>query len=334
MRVGVVGCGYWGSKHVRVLTGLADVDQVCVIDQREQRRSELQRSFPTVTVSEHLSDALDQVDAVVIALPPGGHADAALQALRAGKHVLVEKPMATSVADCELMIKEAQSRGLVLMVGHTFEYNSAVRHLRAIVESGDLGTLFYIDTARLNLGLYQPDVNVISDLAPHDISIINYLLDSTPDSVHASGSSHAHAYLEDVAYLQLNYSSSGVKAHVHVSWLDPRKVRRGTVVGSRRVAVYNDLATEEPIRIYDRGVNSGSSPALHTAPLSYRYGDVVSPFVPFIEPLQVEDQHFIDCILQGAPPYTDGHSGLAVVRVLEAAQESLRSGAPVKVQND
>jgi len=333
IRVAVVGCGYWGSKHVRVLRSSQAVEEVVLVDGSAERLAALGgagvRAFPS------LDQALPEVDAVVIATPPSTHVPLGLQAVAAGKHVLVEKPMATTTAAARLLLQAAEESGVVLMVGHTFEYNGAVWKLRSLIDSGELGDLYYIDTARLNLGLYQRDVNVIMDLAPHDISILNYLTGSVPSSVEAWGARHAHRSFEDVAYLRLYYDRLDLAANVHVSWLDPCKVRRLTAVGSRKMAVYNDLATEERIRLHDKGVLSASAlsggvgPALTEPPMSYRYGDITSPFVVYDEPLTVQDSHFLDCVQTGARPRTDGHNGVAVVRALECAQISLEQGRRV-----
>jgi len=215
------------------------------------------------------------------------------------------------------------------MPGHTFEHNAAVHKLRDLVCGGHLGRLFYLDCARLNLGLYQSDVNVILDLAPHDISITNFVLGSQPTTVTAWGSRHVHPEHEDVAYLRLDYADLGVRANIHVSWLDPHKVRRVTVVGSKRMVVYNDLADGERIRVYDKSAvppDEGDGPL---SQIAYHLGDVVSPFVPFAEPIAVQDQHFVDCIINGSRPSVDGRSGLAVVQALECAQISLREQRPV-----
>jgi predicted dehydrogenase len=331
LRVGVVGCGYWGSKHVRVLSGLDAVDQVAIIDSNVNRVSGLVRSFPAARAYSTLEAALDSVDAVVIATPPTLHVPLALQAMAAGKHVLVEKPLATTSADASLLIDTAEEAGVQLMVGHTFEHNAAVWKLRALVQSGQLGDLYYLDTARLNLGLYQSDVNVIFDLAPHDISVLNFVLGAQPDTVHAWGAKHAHRSFEDVAYLRLCYESLGICANVHVSWLDPCKVRRVTAVGSRQMAVYNDLATDQPIRVFDKGVELGLEGDLTQPPMSYRYGDVVAPYVPANEPLAVQDEHFVSCIGAGVRPKTDGANGRAVVEVLECAQMSIAQGRTVRL---
>jgi predicted dehydrogenase len=334
MRVGVVGGGYWGSKHVRVLEALPEVEELVLVDPRESVRQDLVRSFPRLRTLETLEQALPHVDALVIATPPRSHAPLALRALDEGKHVLVEKPLATEAKAGRRLVDRAEENGLVLMCGHTFEFNAAVWWLRDAVASEELGDLYYVDTARLNLGLYQPDVNVVWDLAPHDVSIINYVLGSTPDVVQAWGRSHAHAFLEDVAYVRLEYNDLGVTAQVHVSWLDPCKVRRVTLVGSQKMAVYNDLAAEERIRVYDKGLDVPSGEPVNGQPVSYRYNGIVSPSLDFQEPLRLEDRHFVECIQESARPCTDGWNGLAVVEVLAAAEQSLRDRRPVHLERE
>lgn len=331
IRVAVVGCGYWGSKHSRVLHALDEVDQVVHVDRREDRLGALARAFPGARGFATLQAALPFVDAVVVATPPTRHLPLALSALRAGKHVLVEKPMTTTSADARRLIDAAAEAGRTLMVGHTFEYNAAVWKLRELVRSGELGDLYYIDTARLNLGLYQSDVNVVMDLAPHDVSIINHLLGRTPVAVEAWGSRHAHRDFEDVAYLRLYYSDARLSANIHVSWLDPCKVRRMTLVGSRKMAVYDDLAAEDRIRIHDKGVDPADRTDLTQPPMSYRYGDITVPFLRSDEPLAVQDRHFARCVINGTVPQTDGWNGLAVVETLEALQLALTRGGRVEL---
>ncbi len=332
IRVGVVGYGYWGSKHVRVFQSMTDVS-VVIIERDAIKLAEASIAFPNVVCMSDFEAALEVVDALVLATSPSSHAPLALAALGAGKHVLVEKPLATSSADAVKMIEAANRNDVVLMVGHTFEYNGAVRMLRDLVQNGDLGDVHYIDSARLNLGLYQPDVNVIWDLAPHDISITNYLLGSTPNQVSAWATRHIPTNFEDVAYLQLTYAEPDVRSYVHVSWLDPRKVRRVTVVGSEKMAVYNDVDLNEPIRIYDVGVDCDQDEPIHNRPLSYRNGDIHSPRVRSNEPLMVEDRHFIDCIRTGETPLSDGASGLAVVRAIEGAiMSSLDAGRQMDIE--
>ncbi len=325
LRIGIVGCGYWGSKHTRVLSGRGDVD-VVLIDRDQRRIDELSSAFDVTASFNDFEEALDHVDAVVIATPPTGHYPLGKMALEHGIHAMIEKPLATSVEHAAELTRIAEERGLALMVGHTFVFNPSVWKLREVVEESGFGEVLYIYGARLNLGLYQPDVNVVWDLAPHDISIINYLLRSAPETVSAWGSSHAGAEeREDVAFVQLRYKNPNVTATIHVSWLDPAKVRRTTVVGKRRMVVYDDVA-EEPIRVYDKAVESPDMPNMHDRPMSYRHGDVLSPFIKADEPLSVELGHFVDCIRSGQRPIADGRAGLDVVRVLVAADQSMANG--------
>ncbi|HZC42137.1 MAG TPA: Gfo/Idh/MocA family oxidoreductase [Streptosporangiaceae bacterium] len=330
IRVAVVGVGHWGSRHLRVLRSATGVSAVVGVDERfSGGGADSQQAGVGVAAYRALEEALPHVDAVVIATPPASHAGLGLTAIAAGKHVLVEKPLATTTDAARTLVEAAGAAGVVLMPGHTFEHNAAVRKLRDLVRDSQLGRLFYLDCARLNLGLYQPDVNVILDLAAHDISIANFVLGSRPATVEVWGSRYIHPEHEDVAYLRLDYADLGVRANIHVSWLYPTKVRRITAVGSRRMATYDDLADAERIRVFDRSAippEEGDGPLSHIA---YHLGDVVSPFIPFAEPLAVQDQHFIDCIGNGSPPAVDGSNGLAVVQALECAQISLREQRPV-----
>lgn len=334
--IAVVGCGYWGAKHVRVLSTLTDVREVIVVEPGMIARKSILQSFPNIDVVSSLQSVLHRVQGVVIATPPRNHAEVALQALRAGKHVLIEKPVTTSLQQARKLIQEAALCDSVLMVGHTFEFNPAVQELRRRMDAGELGDIKYIHSARLNLGLYRSDVNVIWDLAPHDISIMNYLLRSTPTVAKAWGSSHITANIIDLAHFQLDYGERGIIGHGHVSWLDPRKVRQVTVVGTRKMAVYDDVA-EEKLRIYDRGVicpdeGFANGSKLHEIPASYRQGDIVSPQIQSHEPLRLEDQHFVDCIRQRTNLLSDGTSGAAVVAALEAIDQAVKSGQSVMIE--
>ncbi|HEY2105301.1 MAG TPA: Gfo/Idh/MocA family oxidoreductase, partial [Candidatus Binataceae bacterium] len=269
----------------------------------------------------------------IIATPVQTHWEMARRCLGAGKSVLVEKPLASSTRQCAELIKMASVRGLVLMAGHTFQYSASVAKLCDIVNSGELGEIFYISSTRTNLGLIQRDINVVWDLAPHDISIILAILGRAPESVNCQGRSHYNPGIEDVAMLTMNFSGN-VAAYVHVSWLDPNKIRRITVVGSRKMLIYDDVAGQEPIRIYDKGVSVlpyyDTYGEFH---FSYRYGDILAPRVAETEPLKVETEHFIDCVLNHRRPRSDGLAGLRVVSVLEGADASLREGgAPVPVK--
>jgi predicted dehydrogenase len=332
IRVGVVGVGYWGSKHVRVLRSTTGVAAVAGIDPQLARIGDNPQQVDCDSVGyADLADALPSVDALVIATPPSTHAALGLQAIEAGKHVLIEKPMATTTAEGRSLVDAAETAGVVLMSGHTFEHNAAVHKLRDLVRGRELGQLYYLDCARLNLGLYQPDVNVIVDLAPHDISIANFVLDARPTTVSAWGSRHVHPEHEDVAYLQLDYADIDVRVTINVSWLHPSKVRRITAVGAEKMAVYDDLAADERIRVYDKAAVPPEEAEGPLSRVAYHIGDVISPFVAFAEPLAVQDQQFVDCIIHGYQPSTDGNSGLAVVQVLEAAQISLADRRPVSL---
>ncbi len=330
VRVAVVGYGYWGSKHMRVLSSMPGV-HVTIVEQDPERIAEARRSYPAAESAHRLDDVLQRVDAVVVATPPSTHAEVALQALRHGRHTLVEKPLATTVDDGQKMVDSAAATGVHLMVGHTFEYNAAVWKLKEIIDSGELGRILYIDAARLSLGKYQRDCNVIWDLAPHDISIASYLLDELPRTAWVWAKRHVGHRHADVAYLRLDFEKAATHAFVHVSWLDPCKVRRVTVVGERKMAVYDDMSDNERIRVYDIGVDPADPDdhgESHAMPVSYRTGDIVSPYVQFSEPLLVQDSHFIECIRTGAKPNTSGERGLDIVRVLTATDVAEASGRP------
>jgi len=324
-RIAVVGYGYWGAKHVRVLAGTPGVE-VVVVDGNDGRLVEAAAHYPWARFASDVREVLDEVDAVVVATPPSSHTAVAQTALEAGKHVLVEKPLATSVADAELLVRTAARRGVHLMVGHTFEYNAAVWKLRELVRSGALGRILYVDTSRLSLGRYQSDVNVIWDLAPHDISIVSFILDELPASTAVWAHKNISAQHYDVAYLRMDFPESQTRAYVHVSWLTPNKVRQVTVVGERKMAVYDDMSDNERIRVYDIGVDVSTidDPSdAHALPVTYRTGDITSPFIAFEEPLVVQDQHFLDCVRTGSRPRSPGERGLDVVRILASTDEAL-----------
>jgi predicted dehydrogenase len=330
LRVAVVGCGDGGSKHVRVLSGLRDVDLVAIVDPEPRISAQMVAVFPACRTFPDLRSAIPHVDAVVIATPADSHGELALTALRNGKHVLVEKPLTPSVAEARLLVEEATRRERVLMTGHTFLFNPAVRELRRRIVAGELGEVYYIYSARLNLGLYRRDVNVVWDLAPHDITIMNYLLGAVPSTVSAWGATLACTDVEDVAYIRLDYRQLNVSGFVQVSWLDPRKARTVTIVGREKMAVYDDLA-DERLRIYDRGVEGTTGARAYERPVGYRYGDIVSPHISSEEPLSLQDQHFVDCIRYGLMPESSGVSGMEVIAILEAIDRSLREGRPVDV---
>jgi predicted dehydrogenase len=327
-QVGVIGTGYWGPKHVRNFSELPDARVAMVADLDEARLAEIRTQYPSVRTTTDVNELLadPNIAGVVIATPVSTHARLAAAALRAGKHVLVEKPLAASSQECESLMRLAAERSLVLMVGHTFLYNPAVVMLRELVLSGEIGDVYYAYAQRLNLGLFQSDINVLWDLAPHDLSILMYVLGREPVAVAARGHAHVRCGIEDIAYLDIAFSSD-ISAAVHVSWLDPNKVRRITLVGSKKMVVYDDVETLEKIRLYDKGIDlPPPADRFGEFQLSYRYGSISIPPVSGKEPLRIECEHFLDCIRTGATPRTDAAQGLKVVQALEMADVSLAQG--------
>jgi predicted dehydrogenase len=327
--IGVVGLGYWGPNWVRNLHQLRQARRVVACDLDAKRRDHVSGLYAGVEGSSSLDELLrdSEIEGLVIATPVSTHFPLAKKALMAGKSVLVEKPLAMSSAQAAELVRIARDNGRVLMVGHTFEYSAPVLKMRDIIESGELGDMFYLSSIRANLGLIQHDVNVAWDLATHDISIILMLMGGRiPEAVSCQGQSHYKKGIEDVAMLSLHFPRN-VIAFIHVSWLDPNKIRRTTLVGSKKMLVYDDLALQEKIRIYDKGVDV--APYYDTFgefQFSYRYGNVMIPRIDESEPLKLECEHFVDCIRNGETPRTDGLSGLRVVSVLEAANLSLKNG--------
>ena len=326
VRVGVIGCGHWGPHLIRNLNDMPEVDLVGVAEERQERLRYVRRTYPTVSpFPDHRRLLESDVDAVVIATPIQTHFELVKEALLAGKHVLVEKPLASSPAGAAELVGLAERCKRVLMVGDVFLYNPAVRELRRLVQQGDLGRIYYADAARLNLGLFQPQANVVWDLAPHDIAILMYVLGKAPLMVSARGSSYVQSGVHDVCYLELLFSG-GARGHVHVSWLDPDKVRRLTLVGDRRMAVYDDVSTGAKLRVYDSGVEYPMTDNYGEFELAYRHGQIVIPYIRWREPLRVECEHFVRCVRTGEQPLSDGEHGLAVVAVLDAAERSLQNG--------
>jgi predicted dehydrogenase len=329
VNVGVIGCGYWGPKHIRNFHELegAQVTMVCDLDKERLQRVKIQ--YPYVETALNPKDVFcGDVDAVVIATPVGTHYQLAKKALLHDKHVLIEKPVSTNSREVLELIELAEKRNLVMMAGHTYEYHPAVDFLRNLVQSGELGEIYSIDAARLNLGLFRPDANVLWDLAPHDICIVLSLLNEEPIAVSARGAHHIDPKLCDVAYIELLFAS-GTMCNVHVSWLHPRKIRELTIVGSKKMAVYDDVSEAEKIHIYDKGLAlaaSKSNNGFATWPPNYHYGDVVIPFITNAEPLKLECNHFIQSIVEGENPRSDGLAGLRVTCILEAANRSLLNG--------
>jgi len=328
IKIGVIGCGYWGPNLIRNFHQIDRSEMVMAADLDQDRLKYIESLYPSVKTTIDYRDIINNsgIDAIAIATPVNTHKKFAIEAMEQGKHVFVEKPMASSVADAEAMIDLSESNGCCLMVGHTFEYTAAVRKIKEIMDSGELGDIYYISAQRLNLGLFQQDINVVWDLAPHDISIILYLIGKEPEYLTTIGTSHINPRIQDVATLTMVFDANLI-AFIQCSWLDPNKVRKITIVGSKKMLVYDDIEPNNKISIFDQGVEVPSHyntfAEFHYA---YRYGDIVIPKIDNYEPLKVELTHFIESIEQKKTPKTDGRNGLRVVKILEAAQDSIDNG--------
>jgi len=328
VRIAVVGCGYWGQNLVRNFWETDTVELASVCDANTASLQRIRRRFPTIELSQDYQEVLSnpQIDAVVLATPVSTHYDFARRALLAGKHVLVEKPMTTSSAEAVDLIELAESCGKTLMVDHTFLYTSAVRQIKKLVDKNEIGNLLYFDSVRINLGLVQSDINVLWDLAPHDFSIMDHICDLTPISLSAIGVNHLGCPYENIAYVTVRFNShSNLIAHFHVNWLAPVKIRQTLIGGSKKMIVYDDMEPTEKVKIYDRGITVNHDPEQRTRLLTgYRNGDMLAPNLDTAEALRLMAKEFVDSILQGRQPLTNGHAGYRVVRLLEAAQESLK----------
>ena len=329
--VGVIGCGYWGPNLVRNFAQQADARVVALCDSRLDRAAKIARDQHVEYVTDTVDDflALPGLDLVVIATPSATHFDLARRAIRSGKHVLVMKPITTRADHAEELVHLADRMGVMLAVDHTFVYTGAVRKMRELVETGSLGDVYYIDSVRINLGLFQTDVNVVWDLAPHDVSIIDHVLGGIDaQSVATVGGCHAGSRHENIAYVTVRYSPD-VLAHIHVNWLAPAKVRRTIIGGSKSMVIYDDMEPSEKLKIYDKGVNiePSASADIYSQLVSYRSGDMRAPKVDGREALSYEAEHLLQCIRTGSRPIADGAAGLRVVRILEAAQYSLDAGS-------
>jgi predicted dehydrogenase len=338
IRIGVIGYGYWGPNLVRNFVESPDTRVVMVSDLKQDRLDLVQRRYPGVEVTTDFQEILNHpnIDAVAISTPVSTHFPLALQALQSGKHVLVEKPMTTTSDDALRLIDEAERRKLILMVDHTFVYTGAVRKIRELIDKGSLGDIYYYDSTRVNLGLFQSDVDVIWDLAVHDLSIMDYILPSSPVAVSATGVGHVTGATENIAYVTVFYDNSLI-AHLNVNWLSPVKIRRTLIGGSKQMIVYDDIESSEKIKVYDKGVTvKNGDESRYKLLVSYRSGDIYSPQIDVTEALRIEAQHFADCIKTGKAPITDGHAGLRVVSVLEAATKSMKQqgrAVQLKAQN-
>ncbi len=332
--IGVIGYGYWGPNLVRNFAQVDGAGVVAVCDGRQERLGVVNKLYPAVNTYTDAGAMLADpaVDAVVIATPVSTHYPLAKQALLAGKHVFVEKPFTATSAEGEELIALADERELTLMVDHTFIYTSAVRKIHELVSAGELGKLYYYDSVRVNLGLFQSDVSVMWDLAVHDLSIMDYLLDCDPVTVSATGVAHVPGQPENMAYLTCMFPDNLI-AHFHVNWLAPVKVRQTLLCGSEKMVVFDDVDMSEKVKVYDKGVIlDEAEEAVYQRHVGYRTGDMWAPRLDNVEALAIETQHFVDCIISGDTPLSDGRAGLRVVRILEAAHESMaRRGLPIEI---
>jgi predicted dehydrogenase len=324
IKLGVIGYGYWGPNIVRNFSGHQDCKVVAVCDKNSAALARVLGRHPGVRVTTEVDDIVtsSEIDAVAIVTPVSYHYELAKKALENGKHVFVEKPFTATSPQAEALVELAERKNLQIMVDHTFLFTGAVRKIKQLVDDGTLGPLYYYDSTRVNLGLFQHDVNVLWDLAPHDLSIMDYLIGLEPDLVVATGSAHVNC-LEDVAHLTV-YFPNNVLAHINVNWLSPVKVRKTLVGGQKKMLVWNDLDPDEKIRVYDKGADVKTVQNVHQALVSYRTGDMWAPKVEELEALQLETRYFLDCIKDGRKPFNDGQAGLRVVRILEAAEQSLK----------
>jgi predicted dehydrogenase len=334
VRTGVVGLGYWGPNLARNLYELQDAELVAVCDGRRDALTAIRRRLPGVRRTTSFDDLLDDasIEAIAIATPVSTHYELASRALEAGKHVFVEKPLAASVAEAEALVTLAEQRKLVLMPGHTFLYSPAVNLIRSLIQNGDLGEIYFISMSRVNLGLHQSDVSVVSDLGPHDFSILSYWLDATPITASATARACVMPGTADVAFVDLEFANETI-AHVELSWLAPSKLRHTTIVGSQKMVVYDDVSGE-PVRVFDSGATLRNPETFGEYTLTYRTGDIVSPRVDVVEPLALEMADFCASIRAHRAPRSSAQLGLDVVRVIEAVESSLtRDGARVAVGN-
>jgi len=325
VKVAIVGCGYWGQNLIRNFSEVEGAELVTVCDLEEKALARVQKRFPSVRLSQNLDEVFSDpgIDAVVIATPISTHYAYAQQALLAGKHVLVEKPMTTSAALVLDLMDTAAAANRKLMVDHTFLYTSAVRKMKQLIDAGEIGDLLYFDSIRINLGLVQSDTNVLWDLGPHDFAIMDYLCDLEPKSVSANAVKHLHCPYENVAYVTVRFSNNLI-AHFHLNWLAPVKVRTTIVGGSKKMIVYDDMENSEKIKVYDRGISQNHDPMRRERMLtSYRNGDILVPNLETTEALKLMAQEFVNSIREDRKPLTDGASAYRVVRLLEAAQRSI-----------
>ncbi len=326
LKAAVIGAGYWGPNLIRNFLMLDEIETVVACDLDEGRLAKMRKLFHGIETATDHNEVISRsdMDIVVIATPVSTHHEIAKKALLSGKHCFIEKPMTASVAEAEELIEIAATTGLKLFVDHTFIYTGAVRKMKEIITSGRLGELYYFDSVRINLGLFQHDVNVIWDLAPHDLSIMDYLLEKKALAVSATGTCHVGNGLEDIAYITLEFENNLI-AHFHVNWLAPMKIRRTLIGGTRSMIVYDDTEASEKVKIYDKGIDVTTREGVYDTLVQYRTGDMLSPKLDQEEALAVGTRHFVDCILNDTTPLTDGQAGLNVVRILEASAISIKN---------
>ena len=324
INVGVIGFGYWGPNIVRNFNGTEGARVRAICDKHETQRNRAQKAYPRVPVTEDCREVVTspEIDAVAVITPVSTHYELARRALENGKHVFVEKPFTTTVAEAEELIDLAEQKNLMIMVDHTFIFTGAVQKIKQIIEERILGDLYYYDSVRVNLGLFQPDINVIWDLAPHDFAIMDFLIEEAPAFITACGKAHVNS-LEDTAYVTVHFNNNMI-AHFNVNWLSPVKVRTTLIGGEKKMLVWNDLEADEKIKVYDKGVEVNSIESSYNLRINYRAGDMYAPRVEQTEALRIEAEQFVRCLENGGRPPNDGHAGLRVVKLLEACNRSLK----------
>jgi len=331
LNLGIIGYGYWGPNVARNFYGCRGAKLVSICDLKENRLKLAQSTYPFIKGYSQPKELIesDDIQAVAIVTPVFTHYELAKAALESNKHIFVEKPFTSNARQAEELINLAQKKGLIIMVDHTFLFTGAVRKIREIIDSGELGSLFFYDSTRVNLGLFQHDINVVWDLAPHDFSIMNYLINDNPLAISAQGTEHFGTGIEDVAYIAVHFHN-GFIGHFHCNWLSPVKIRKTLISGDKKMLVWDDLDADEKVKIYDRGVDvksaNGSKAGTYDLLVSYRSGDVHIPKLEATEALKAEAQYFVECVEKGREPFNNGLAGLQVVRLLEAADKSIKNG--------
>lgn len=333
LNLGIIGYGYWGPNVARNFYGCRGAKIVSICDMNKNRLNLAKSTYPFIKGYSDSKDLInsDDIEAVAIVTPVFTHYELAKAALESNKHIFVEKPFTSNAGQAEELINLAQKKGLIIMVDHTFLFTGAVRKMREIIDSGELGSLFFYDSTRVNLGLFQHDINVVWDLAPHDFSIMNYLINDNPLAISTQGTEHFGTGIEDVAYIAVHFHNEFI-AHFHCNWLSPVKIRKTLISGDKKMLVWDDLESDEKIKIYDRGVEIKNTEGIHKLLVSYRSGDMYAPKVSNTEALKLEAEYFAECVEKKVEPFNNGEAGLMVVKMLEATDKSLKnSGGKVKV---